>query len=484
MDKIYHYIDSNAEDFLEALRCFCQQPSISSEAVGIREMAQLLKEEMERIGIKTTVHETAGNPIVTGVIQGQTDRTLMFYNHYDVQPPDPIEKWDSPPFAAEVRDGRLWARGATDNKGNLLSRLKAVESILKVKGRLPITVKFLCDGEEEIGSPSLLSFVLSHKDLLRANGCIWEDAAWKDRPNQPLIDLGNKGLLSIELKVLTSSVDLHSSYAQIYENACWRLIWAISSMKGPDERVLIEGFYDDILPITEQEESLIRKMPAFDEEERLQHFNMRRFVLGLNGIDLIKRHLIEPSLNVNGICGGYTGKGIKTVVASEANAKIDLRLVPNQKPMEIYEKIRRHLDKCGFSDVEMTPPAITSEPSRPPADSEIVKAIQKASVKFYGEEPIIKIQGTGGTPCWIVTNYLHIPLAGTGLGMATSRAHGHNENVVIREYLDCIKFMATILNTFQDKMTSEGFRWPNKTRMSPTCRKKLLHDSSSNCSES
>ncbi|UCF82250.1 MAG: M20/M25/M40 family metallo-hydrolase, partial [Desulfobacteraceae bacterium] len=364
MDEVYDYVDSNAEVLVETLRRFCRQPSISSEGVGIKEMVQLLKEEMENIGIETDVHETPGNPIVTGVIRGRTDRTLMFYNHYDVQPPDPVEKWDSPPFEAEILDGRVWARGATDNKGNMLSRLKAVESILRTRGELPVTVKFLFDGEEEIGSPNLLTFVLSHKDLLRSDGCIWEDGAWKDRPDEPVIDLGNKGLLSFELKVRTSNVDFHSSYAQIYESACWRLLWAITSMKGPHEKVLIEGFYDSIIPITEKEEDLLRKMPTFDEEGCLRHFEMRGFVLGLKGRDLIKRYLMEPSFNVSGISGGYMGKGMKTVIPSEARARMDLRLVPNQNPMEIYEKIRHHLDKYGFSDVEMSQPFATSEPCR------------------------------------------------------------------------------------------------------------------------
>jgi acetylornithine deacetylase/succinyl-diaminopimelate desuccinylase-like protein len=270
MDKIYRHVDANGDSFVETLRSFCRQPSISSEGVGIREMVALLKGEMERIGIETTVHETTGNPIVTGVIKGKTNRTLMFYDHYDVQPPDPVEKWDSPPFEADVRDGRVWARGATDNKGNLLSRLKAVESVLKVKGELPVTVKFLFDGEEEIGSPSLLPFVKSHGELLRADGCIWEEGAWKDRPDQPLIVLGNKGLLSFSLKARTANVDFHSSYAQIYENACWRLLWAVTSMKGLDEKVLIDGFYENVSRVTAEEERYISGMPVFDEEERLR----------------------------------------------------------------------------------------------------------------------------------------------------------------------------------------------------------------------
>jgi len=448
MKAIYRYIDEHGEEFIETLRRFCRQPSVSSEGVGILEMASIVKKEMERIGLETTVHETASNPLITGVIRGETDRTLLFYNHYDVQPPDPVEKWDSLPFAAEVREGRIWARGATDNKGNMLSRLKAVEAFLRVSGKPPVTVKFLFDGEEEFGSRSLLPFVQSHQDLLRADGCIWEDGGSKDKPNQPIIGLGNKGMISFELSARTSNVDFHSSYAPIYESACWRLLWAVGTLKGPDEKIRIKGFYDDIIPLTEQEEKLIREMPPFDEKERLRQFEMRRFVLGVSGTELMCRFLVEPTCNVAGIIGGYTGKGRKTAVASEAKAKIDLRLVPNQRPLDIYEKVRRHLDQEGFSDVEMSPPSSTSEPSRPPADSDVVKAIQKASREFYHEEAIIKPQGTGSTPSWMVTNYLHIPLAGTGLGSVTARTHGHNENIVIQEYLDGIKFMATIMADF------------------------------------
>ena len=448
MEEIYRFIDDHAHESVETLRRFCRQPSISSEGVGIREMAAILKDEMERIGIRTTIQETSGNPIVTGVVPGESRRTILFYNHYDVQPPDPVEKWDSPPFAAEVRDGRVWSRGATDNKGNILSRLKAVEAFLKVRGKCPLTVKFIFDGEEENGSPSLLPFVQSHGDLLQADGAIWEDGAWKDQPNQPVIDLGNKGLISFELSVRTANVEFHSSMAPIYENACWRLAWALASLKGSDEKVLVEGFYEDVIPTTREEEIILERTPPFDEEERLRRFDLRRFILGLSGTDLTKRLLMEPTCNIAGFIGGYTGKGRKTAVASEAKAKIDMRLVPRQRAMDIYEKVRRHLDKSGFPDVHMSPPTSASEPSRPPHDSAIVKAIQKASRQVYGVDPILKPQGIGGTPSWKVTNTLHIPMAGTGLGRVTAQAHGHNENLVIQEFIDCIKYMAAIMHEF------------------------------------
>ncbi len=448
MEKIYRFIDDHSHESVETLRRFCRQPSISSEGVGIREMAAILKEEMERIGIRITVHETGGNPIVTGFIPGDASRTILFYNHYDVQPPDPVEKWDSSPFAAEIRDGRVWSRGATDNKGNILSRLKAVEAFLKVRGKLPLTVKFLFDGEEENGSPSLLPFVQSQGDLLQADGAIWEDGAWKDQPHQPVIDLGNKGLISFELSVRTANIEFHSSMAPIYENACWRLAWALASLKGPDEKVLVEGFYDDVVPLTPEEEIILIRTPVFNEEERLRLFEMRRFILGLSGTDLVKRLLMESTCNIAGFTGGYTGKGRKTAIAAEAKAKIDMRLVPRQRAMDIYGKVRRHLDKKGFPDVQMSPPTSVSEPSRPPHDSDIVHAIQRASRQVYGVEPILKLQGIGGTPSWKVTNYLHIPIAGTGLGCVTAQAHGHNENLVIQEFIDCIKYMAAIINEF------------------------------------
>ena len=254
------YIDENAERIVADLPELCRQPSISTTNVGVREMSALLEARVARSGLETTLHETEGNPILTARLKGRGEKTLLFYNHYDVQPAEPLSEWSSPPFDAEVVDGHVIARGATDNKGNIMSRLAAFEAFLAVRGELPCTVKYIIEGEEEVGSPSLEPFVIENADLLAADGCVWEDNT--TRVDTPVLSLGNKGLCYMELTCRTANVDFHSSNAQIYENAAWRITWALSTMKDRDENVLVDGFYDDVLPITEIEDELIRRVQA------------------------------------------------------------------------------------------------------------------------------------------------------------------------------------------------------------------------------
>ena len=227
------------------------------------------------------------------------DKTLLFYNHYDVQPAEPLSEWDTPPFEAHIVDGAVIARGATDNKGNIMSRLAAFEAFLAVRGELPCSVKYIIEGEEEVGSPSLEPFVKENADLLAADGCVWEDNT--TRVDIPVLSLGNKGLCYMELTCRTANVDFHSSNAQIYENAAWRMTWALSTMKDQDENVLVEGFYDDVLPITEVEDELIRRVLPYNGAERVEKFELRKFLLDMKDEDLPRRHLANPTFNIAGL---------------------------------------------------------------------------------------------------------------------------------------------------------------------------------------
>ncbi len=447
MDDVFRDIDARRDEYVALLQKLCRQPSISAQKIGIREMAALLAATMRELGIDTKICETTGDPIVFGEVKGASDRTLLFYNHYDVQPPEPLEKWDSPPFAAEIRDGKIYARGATDNKGNVMTRLAAVRSLLNARGKLPITVKFLFDGEEEIGSHSLLPFIQSNMGLLKADACVWEDCGSKDHPDQPMISLGNKGMTYLQLNVRTAQVDFHSSLAPIYENAIWRLVWALASLKGPDGRVAVEGFYDDVVPLTEEEKALADAMGPVSLAERKRLFGIRRFVNDMPDKE-VNRHLVEePTCNVAGIYGGYTGQGDKTIVPCEAFAKLDLRLVVAQRPEDIAGKVQKHLRKHGFDEIEVEVLS-RSEPSTSPIHSHLNDAIAEAALAVYGKRPVIKPRGTGGTPAWMVNNYMKIPVTGTGIGYAGARTHGHNENIDLRQYHDGIKFMAATIASF------------------------------------
>ena len=444
-EKVLEYIEKNVEKFVSDLQELCRQPSISTTNVGIKEMAGLLHSRIEKTGLSSSINETDGNPILTSKIEGVSDKTLLFYNHYDVQPADPESEWISPPFEANVVDDHIIARGSTDNKGNIISRLAAFEAFLAVRGELPCNIKYIIEGEEEIGSPSLENFVMNNKDLLSADGCIWEDNT--TRVDIPVLSLGNKGLCYLELTCRTANVDFHSSSGQIYENAAWRIIWALASMKDENENVLVDGFYDDVLDLTETENALVEKINPYDGADRVKKFELRKFLLDLKDEELPRRHLTNPTFNVAGFDAGYTGEGVKTIVSGRGRAKIDCRLVPNQDPKKIRDCVQNHLRKHGFEDIEVEL-LFSSYPAKSDPEAEVVKACMSASQRLYGKDAEINPFGSGSTPCYIVLRNLGIPLASTGVGRITSRTHSANENLKIEDLIDGAKYMATICEEF------------------------------------
>lgn len=251
MEDIYRYIDEHRDEYIALVQQLCRQPSISAQGVGMEETARMVAEMLERAGARTRIIPTTGFPVVYAEA-GEGSRTLSFYNHYDVQPPDPLDEWNSDPFAAEIRDGRIWARGVADNKGNLVARICAIDAYQKVRGRLPLKAKFIIEGEEEIGSMGLKPFVEEYPDLVRADANIWESGS-TDVDGRPVLGLGHKGDLYVELRVQSTTRDLHSSLAASVPNAAWRLTWALASLKGPDEHIRIPGFYDRVVPPTERD---------------------------------------------------------------------------------------------------------------------------------------------------------------------------------------------------------------------------------------
>ncbi|OGL63701.1 MAG: hypothetical protein A3J27_15035 [Candidatus Tectomicrobia bacterium RIFCSPLOWO2_12_FULL_69_37] len=441
---VFAHIDQNADRIVADLQELCRQPSISTAHVGIEEMAALVKRRLERTGFQAALHRTQGHPIVTGIHPGAGKKTLLFYNHYDVQPAEPLSEWTSPPFEARVVDGYVIARGSTDNKGNIISRLAAFEALLAVRGELPCDVKYLIEGEEEIGSPSLETFIPAHKELLAADGCVWEDTF---REDVPVLDLGNKGLLYLELTCRTANVDFHSSNGQIYENAAWRLVWALNTMKDENENVKVEGFFDDVAPLTAKEEELLERIPPYAGEERKRRFALRRFVLDLPDAGLPRRHLTVPSFNIAGFDAGYTGEGVKTIVSGRARAKLDFRLVVNQDPAKITACIRRHLDKHGFADVGVRM-LFRSYPAKSDPESDLVRACERASRHLYEKDAVINPFGVGGTPTWMVIRELGMPLVSTGVGYVTARTHSANENLKVEHLIEGAKYMAAICEEF------------------------------------
>ncbi|HXF82674.1 MAG TPA: M20/M25/M40 family metallo-hydrolase [bacterium] len=454
MQDVFAYIDEHLPRFIERLQWLCRQPSIAAQNVGIAETARMVAQLMEEVGVRPELYATDGAPVVYGTA-GSGAPVLLIYNHYDVQPPDPLELWESPPFAAEIRDGKLYARGAADNKGNLVARLCAVEAWLRTRGRLPLTVKFVVEGEEEVSSAHLHQFVRQHRDLLQADGCIWE-AGGKDIQENPGLYMGAKGILYVELEARGANRDLHSSQATIVPNPAWRLVWALATLKDRNEQVLIEGFYDDVAEPTAEEMEHLRRLAAQrDDDLRRRDLGLEQFLLGLSGLQLIKRSLFQPTCTICGFGAGYTGPGSKTVLPARAVAKLDFRLVPNQRPDDIFQKLRTHLNQHGFADIEVR--LLGAEhPARTPVDSLLAQVMQQTVKEIYGRDPVVSPLMAATGPMHVLTAQFGVPTVGTGAGYAHSNNHAPNENIRLADFAQHIKHVALIFERFARAAAVQG----------------------------
>jgi acetylornithine deacetylase/succinyl-diaminopimelate desuccinylase-like protein len=446
MEDVYAYIDAHRDQFVERLQWLCRQPSIAAQQIGIQETAGMVARVMEDVGVSPELYATEGAPVVYGR-SGTGSRTLLIYNHYDVQPPEPLELWDSPPFAAEIRDGKLYARGSADNKGNLVARLCAIEAWLKTRGGLPLEVRFVVEGEEEVSSAHLHQFVRDHRDLIQADGCLWE-AGGKDIQEIPGLYMGAKGILYIELEATGANRDLHSSTATSVPNPAWRLVWALATLKDRHETVLIHGFYDAVVEPTSEEMEYLRRIAARrDEDVRRRDLGIDQFLLGLSGVQLVKRNLYQPTCTICGIVSGYTGPGSKTVLPSRATAKVDFRLVPNQRPTDILHKVKAHLAQRGFADITVT--LLGAEhPARTPVESELSKVVQQTAREIYGRDPIVSPLMAATGPMYELTAQFGIPTVGTGCSYAHSNGHAPNENIRLEDFFQHIKHVALIFERF------------------------------------
>lgn len=447
LKEVCKRIQSKEDEIVADVIRLCRQPSISVQGIGIEETADMLIDSLKGIGARVErIDFGNGYPIIYGEIMGNSDKTLLFYNHYDVQPPDPIDEWVSPPFEPCVSDGKIYGRGTSDNKGDLIARIHAIKAFLEVNGSLPVNVKFLIEGEEEIGSPHLAQLVKEKGDLLKADGCIWEGGG-RGADERIEISLGCKGISYAELEVTTAQNDLHSSNGTIVANPIWRLIWALSTLKNEEEEILIEGFYDDVKELGPKE------LATFDEltvdDLRLQEsLGVKGFLIGLSGKELMKRHLLSPTCTICGFISGYTGEGAKTVLPNKARAKVDFRLVPNQDPEDISKTVEKHLQKNGFSDVKVTW-AHGQHPYRAPLDSQIVKAARWASHQVYNANPSILLMTPGTGPMYELSGKLGLPTVALGVGHAGSAMHGPNENIRINDLILGTEMIAVLMAKFQ-----------------------------------
>ncbi len=442
-------IEGSKNYLLDELKEFLRMPSVSAQAagdeVGFRGCAEWVRARFEEAGAEARILETDGHPLVYAEI-GYGDRTLLSYGHYDVQPPEPLELWESDPFEPEVRDGVIFARGVADDKGDVLARIQALRLYQEEFGPLPFKLKFLIEGEEEVGSPSLASFVRSNAELLFADACLWE-GSMKDEAGRPMIFCGTKGMLYVELRAKGASHDLHSMYGGIAPNPAWRLVQALRTIKDETGEITLDGLDELTEPPSKEDLEAISNIP-FDETALKASWGVENFDRGLTGEEALKEYLLRPTANIAGIQSGYTGPGSKTIVPSEAFVKMDFRLVSGQSPGPVLELLRGHLKRRGFSDIEVVD-LHGVEAAKTPVDSPLVRAAVETWEEIGNEEAVVYPTIGGSGPTSLMTAELGIPTIMTGAMInPESRIHAPNESVRLDDYFESISYFAHFFRRF------------------------------------
>lgn len=433
-------IDTNG--LVTDLQKLIRIPSVSARKQNLEQCAKEIVSLMKKIGISSEViyyhHHNVNEkevevtekssipPIVYGEIKSKANpngKTILFYNHYDVQPEEPLELWEHDPFSGKVIENKIFGRGASDDKGELITRLKAVEHLLKETGDVPINIKFLIEGEEEIGSINISKYLEKFKEKLKSDIVIWE-FGYIDQNEKPIISLGMKGLLYVELTAIGPSRDIHSSLAAIIENPAWRIVHALATMTDKKGKILIKNWYNEVKELSNEEIRMTENEP-FDEESFKKEYGISKF---LNGIDKsgIKRALIsEPTCNIAGLYSGYTGKGAKTITPSKASVKLDFRLVPHMDPMTQLERLKDHLKENGFDDIKVT--LIHGEAAgRTDINDPYVKIVQHSANEIFGGS-ILSVSSAGTGPMHNFINTLKIPCISIGGTFIFSKIHSPNE---------------------------------------------------------
>lgn len=447
METLLTFIDENKERYIKELVELLSIPSISTEpenAKDVQYCAEWLSKHCTSIGLENvTIHQTPGHPIVYAewLNAGADKPTVLFYGHYDVQPVDPLNLWTNPPFEPTLRDGKVFARGATDDKGQVFLHLKCLESWLKTKGTLPVNVKVLIEGEEEIGSVNLEQFLEDNKDMLKCDCVVISDTAMYKK-GQPSIVYGLRGLCYMEVHVTGPNRDLHSgSFGGAVQNPLNALATIISKLKDEHGRILIDGFYDNIPDLTPDERAGFAALD-FNEEEYKKALDVDA-LFGEEGYTTIERLGARPTLDVNGFIGGFTGNGAKTVLPSKASAKISMRLVPNQDTNDIASKFEAYVRKVAPAGVKIEIENLHgANPVLVPRDGVAVQAASKALERAFGKAPVFTREG-GSIPITLLfSTILNAPSVLMGFGLNSENLHSPDEHFDLDNFHTGIKASA------------------------------------------
>ena len=444
LTAVFDHIERNRSAFLDRLIDYLRHPSISAQNIGITEVGQLLVGMLTGIGLETSLMPTKGHPMVVGRWQKAPGKpTVILYGHYDVQPPEPLDKWTSPPFEPTIRDGRLYARGVGDNKGQHFAQILAIESHLKVHGALPCNVILLLEGEEEIGSPHIADFVRANRELLQADLSVTADGP-RHASGAAALKFGSRGVVSFELRCRHASRDVHSgNFGGVVPNPIWTLVHLLGTMKNAAGEITIEGFHDGVEPPAPEELEAIECLPLDVEAEKAS--------LGLTRLDapadrpFYDRLCFQPTLTINGFHGGYGGPGTKTVLPCEALVKCDIRLVHDQDPADILRKVAAHVARHA-PEVEFVAADMGMQPSKTPIASPFTAPLVRAFVAAQGVEPLLVPAGFGSLPNYVFTKILGIPAFGTPYANPDEANHAPNENLMLECFYSGIRTGAAVLH--------------------------------------
>ncbi len=442
------HVDAHLDELVSDLQTLIRQPSVSAKNEGIEECATLVHKLLKKSGVKSEILRLKKGvaPIVFGEVKSKQNpkKTLMFYNHYDVQPAEPFDLWDYPPFSGTRKGNKIFGRGATDDKGELITRIKAVEACLKATGDVPCNVKFVIEGEEETGSAHIEDYLKKYKKKFSCDGVIWE-FGYVDAKNRPVIGLGMKGLLFVELSVKESVRDAHSSLAVLIKNPAWRLVEAVHTLRNSDGKILIKDWYREVSPLSKNDLNIIRREP-FDENAFKKEFGIKSFVGDMKGMDAKKAMVGGATCNIAGFVSGYAGDGAKTVLPGNALVKIDFRLIPKMDPKKQVLRLKNHLKSKGFSDVDIKvyhgEAAARTDSSHP-----FVSQVKDAADKSFGNS-ILNVSNAGTGPMHPFVEILKAPCISIGSTYMFSRIHSPNEFARIDLLRKTTKCMCEIMNNF------------------------------------
>ena len=442
------YVNSNMNELIIDLQTLIRQPSVSAKNEGIEECAKLVQKLLKNSGIKSELLRLKKGvaPIVYGEIKSKKNpkKTLLFYNHYDVQPAEPFDLWEYPPFDGIRKGNKIFGRGATDDKGELITRIKAVEACLKTTGDVPCNIKFVIEGEEETGSAHIEDYLKKYKKKFSCDGVIWE-FGYVDAQNRPIIGLGMKGLLFVELSVKESIRDAHSSLAVLIKNPAWRLIEAIHSLRNSDGKILIKNWYDDVIPFSKKDLEIISKEP-FDKNAFKKEFGVKSFLGNKKGLDAKKALVGGATCNIAGFISGYIGEGAKTVLPGQALVKIDFRLIPKMNPKKQIMLLKKHLKSKGFGDISIK--VFHGEAAaRTNTSDSFVNDVKNAADKAFGKS-ILNVSNAGTGPMHPFMEILNAPCISVGSTYMFSRIHSPNEFARIDLLKKTTKCICLIIENF------------------------------------